>query len=50
MAVAGLLAALRVTKSKMCDHIVVFQGAGEVRVSATEIHILQFEMIVVSVF
>lgn len=33
VAVAGLLAALRITKSKMCDHTVVFQGAGEVGVA-----------------
>ena len=33
MAVAGLLAALRITKSKMCDHTIVFQGAGEVGVA-----------------
>ena len=30
VAVAGLLAALCITKSKMCDHTIVFQGAGEV--------------------
>lgn len=38
MAVAGLLAALRITKSKMCDHTIVFQGAGEVCVSVCEAH------------
>lgn len=31
VAVAGMLAALKITKNTLLDHTVVFQGAGEVR-------------------
>lgn len=30
MAVAGVLAALKITRHKLSDHTFVFQGAGEV--------------------
>ncbi|XP_048008048.1 NADP-dependent malic enzyme [Megalobrama amblycephala] len=43
VAVAGLLAALRVTKSKMCNHTIVFQGAGEAAMGIAELIIMAME-------